>query len=72
MSGKSMDDEAGAWYVINETTLANFQVENAEKVVEKLWDMYFDEMFRSLIRFESVLMNVMEFYRNVDEMKEHS
>lgn len=66
------EDDHEAWFVINHILLSQYQVRNAQKVVERLWKMYFASRNRSLIKFDEILKNMMKFYTTWIEMQKIS
>lgn len=61
MGGATMNNQEGAWYVATAKQLAEYQVDNAEMIVEKLWDMYFANMSGSLFRYKSINIGLRHF-----------
>ncbi len=58
-------DGQGAWWVADATALQHdCGVDDAEAVITRLWDMYFEGEERSLVRFEDVIVGLIELHQN--------
>ena len=57
----NMEDGVGAWYVAKNEVIGRYRENTIRALVQRLWDMYFMQKPRSLIRFEDVLRHVMHF-----------
>ena len=62
---KTFEDGKGAFWVRDVAALkkADCRVDDAEAVITRLWDMYFEGEERSLVRFEDVMRGLMELHK---------
>ena len=58
----SMEDGKGAWFEANHETLRMYQQDSVEAVLDRLWDMYYEGEPRSLVKFEHILLGLIEFH----------
>ena len=56
-----MEDGEGAWFVANNDVLEKYRLSSIQAVAERLFDMYFMQKSRSLIKFEDVLRSLIKF-----------
>ena len=63
---KTFEDGYGAFWVRDVTAFkeADCRVDDAEAVITRLWDMYFEGEERSLLRFEDVMSGLMKLHKN--------
>lgn len=61
IAGSSMNDGEGAWYVAKGEVIERYRENNVHGLVQRLWDMYFIQKPRSLMRFEDILRHVIRF-----------
>ena len=59
-SGKSLLD--GAWYSTSSEALERFQCWDADTIVQRLWEMYFAQESRSLLKFEATLKALIRYH----------
>ena len=65
-SREEFTDGKGAFWVGDVAALkkADCRVDDAEAVITRLWDMYFEGEERSLVRFEDVIRGLMDMHKN--------
>ena len=57
----TMQDGHGAWFVAKHEVIERYRERKVDDLVQRLWDMYFMQKPRSLMRFEDVLRGVIQF-----------
>ena len=69
---EGFEDGKGAFWVGDVAALKNAdcRVDDAEAVITRLWDMYFEGEERSLVRFEDVVEGLMELHKNWVKVEE--
>ncbi len=64
-SCEGFEDGHGAWWVVDVNALKKgCRVDDAEAVITRLWDMYFEGEERSLVRFEDVVGGLIKLHKN--------
>ncbi len=63
--GKGWADGAGAFVAVESTTLQKYQAWEADELVERLDDMYFEEEPRSLVKFEEIISGVIDYHSHL-------
>ena len=68
----TIDDGHGAWYVAKNEVVERYRERSIRDLVQRLWDMYFTQKPRTLVRFEDVLRGVIYFRKTWLEARSKS
>ena len=69
---EGMSGPQGAWYSTNSDALGRFQCQDAASIAERLWDIYWAQEARSLVRFDAILDALTRLYASWIRMQEGS